>query len=175
MKHKNLTLTAILAAMLCVLAPFSVPLGAIPLTLATLAVYLISCLSSVKQSASAVIIYILLGAVGLPVFSGFTGGFHQLAGLTGGYIIGYIPCTLIISFAINRHENLKLIYPLSMLVGTAICYFFGTMWYSVQADTELISSFAVCVIPFLFGDVLKIIVASLAGYTLRNRLSKFIR
>ena len=174
MKHKNLANIAVSAAIICILAPFSFPLGAIPFSLATFAIYIISCLSTCKISLSATIIYILLGAAGLPVFSGFVGGFQQIAGITGGYIIGYIPCAFIISLFVNRFENKKLIFPISMLTGTAVCYLFGTAWYSFQTKANFIAAFAICVLPFLVGDIIKIAVASVLGFTLRKKLSKFI-
>ena len=174
MKHKNLTLIGILTAILCICSPFAFPLGAIPVTISILAVFLISCLSSPKQSIVAVIIYILLGATGIPVFSGFTGGIHQIAGITGGYILGYIPCSFTVSLLINKFENKKYIYPLSMIIGTAECYIIGTVWYSVQANMNFFDALTVCVLPFIFGDIIKIAVASIIGYTLRKRLSKYL-
>lgn len=174
MKHKNLALTAILAAVLCVFSPFSFPLGAIPLSLATFALFLISCISPPGRSVAAVIIYILIGAAGLPVFSGFTGGFQQIASLTGGYIIGYIPCAFTVSFLINKFKNSKIIYPVSMMSGTLVCYLCGTVWYSIQTKTDFVASLALCVFPFVIGDVLKIAAASVTGIILRKRLNKYI-
>lgn len=174
MKHKNLAITAITAAVLCVISPFSIPLGAIPLSLATLAICLISCISPPGRSVTAVIIYILLGAAGLPVFSGFVGGFQQIAGLTGGYIAGYIPCTFIISYLIGRFENSKIIYPISMALGIALCYLCGTAWYALQAGTDFVESLAVCVLPFIAGDIIKIVAASAIGIILRKNLKKYI-
>lgn len=174
MKHKNLVLTAIIAAVLCVVAPFSLPIGAIPLSFATLAVFLISCISPPKRSVASVIVYILLGAAGLPVFSGFVGGFQQIAGLTGGYIIGYIPCAFAVSYLTNKFENSKIIFPLSMTLGIAVCYLCGAVWYSIQTDTDFLASLAVCVLPFIAGDIIKIIAASAIGITLKTRLKKYI-
>lgn len=174
MKHKNLVLTAIMAAVLCVISPFSLPLGTIPLSFATLAVFLVSCISPPKRSVASVIVYILLGASGLPVFSGFVGGFQQIAGLTGGYIIGYIPCSFAVSYLTTKSEKSKFIYPLSMALGIAVCYFCGTVWYSYQTDTDFSAALAVCVLPFIAGDIIKIIAASAIGITLKNRLKKYI-
>lgn len=174
MKHKNLALTAIMAAVLCVFSPISLPLGAIPVSLSTLALFLISCISPPERSIAATVIYILIGAVGAPVFSGFTGGFQQLAGLTGGYIIGYIPCSFAVSFLISRFGKFKIIFPLSMLLGTLICYLSGTVWYSLQTQTAFAPSLAVCVLPFIVGDAIKIAAASAMGIILRKRLNKFI-
>ncbi len=99
----------------------------------------------------------------------------MITGVTGGYIIGYIFCALIIGLLINKFENKKFIYPISMVCGTAICYFLGTFWYMFQTESNIISAFTVCVLPFLIGDIIKISAASAVGFTLRKRLTKFIR
>ncbi len=174
MKHKNLALTAITASILCIFAPISLPFGAIPISLATFAVCLISALIPYKQSVAAVIIYILLGAAGLPVFSGFIGGFQQIAGITGGFILGYIPCALITSVFIEKFANKKYTYPLSMAIGVSVCYIFGTVWYSLQTNTGLPASITVCVLPFIAGDIIKISAASVTGIILKKRLKKYI-
>lgn len=174
MNTKNITLIGILAAVLCVLAPFSIPVGAIPVSLATFAVYIISCTVNKKYAMAAVIIYILLGAAGLPVFSSFTGGFQKIAGLTGGFILGYIPCSYIIAALTDRFENKKFIYPLSMISGTLICYTIGTIWYMLQTDCGFLTAVTVCVIPFLIGDAVKISAASCIGITLRKRIKKIM-
>ena len=168
MKAQKIALTGILAAMICLLAPLSLPVGAVPVSLATLAVYITACTAAPSQAAGAILIYILLGAAGLPVFSSFRGGFHMVAGVTGGYIIGYIPCALIISFMTLKWGNKKFIYPLSMVLGTALCYVTGTLWYAVQADVRFTAALSVCVLPFIVGDIIKIAAASALGITLRK-------
>ena len=175
MKAQKIAFTGILAAMICLLAPLSLPAGAIPISLATFAIYITACIVNVKTSVCAVIIYILLGAVGLPVFSSFRGGFHMLAGITGGYLIGYIPCAVIIGLLVGKFENKKWIYPLSITLGTAICYLIGTLWYMLQTDSGFSSALTVCVMPFIIGEIVKIPVASLVGMTLRKRLTGFIK
>lgn len=174
MNTKKITVTGILAAVLCVIAPFSIPAGAIPISLATFAIYIISCTVNKKYAIAAVIIYILIGAVGLPVFSSFSGGFHRIVGVTGGYIIGYIPCAYIIGALTDRYEYQKHIYPLSMILGTLICYAIGTGWYMIQTHSGLIPALTACVLPFLIGDAIKITAASCIGMTLRKKLKKFI-
>lgn len=174
MNHKKIAITAITASVLCVFSPISLPMGAIPVSLATFAICLISCITPWKQSVVAVIIYILLGAAGLPVFSGFVGGFQQIAGLTGGFIIGYIPCSFIVSFLIGRFPDKKYLYPLSMTLGIIFCYLSGTAWYSLQTDTDFKVAVAVCVLPFIISDAIKIFAASTLGFLLRNRLKRYI-
>ncbi len=174
MNIKKIVLVAILAATICVFAPLSVPAGAIPISLSTFAIYLVSCSVPPEYSVPAVAVYILIGAVGLPVFSSFTGGLQCITGYTGGYIIGYIPCAFIIGFLTDKFQNNKLIFPLSMAIGTAICYLFGTLWYMYRAETGFFEAAAICILPFLIGDILKITVASIIGITLNQRLKKFL-
>ncbi len=171
MKAQKAALTGILAATICLLAPFSFPIGAIPVSLATLAIYIISGTVKTKISVSAVIIYILLGAIGLPVFSAFQGGFQTITGLTGGYILGYIPCALIIGMLSEKYESKKWVYPLSMILGTVACYLTGTLWYMFQADCSFATAMTVCVIPFIIADIIKISAACTLCITLRKRLS----
>lgn len=170
---KNTAFIALLSAILCLLAPLSIPAGAIPVSLASFAVFIIASCVKTKQSLIAVIIHILLGAFGLPVFSAFTGGFHRIAGITGGYIIGYIPCALIIGLLVNKYENKKIIYPLSMASGTVLCYFTGTLWYILQTKSTIAAALLTCVVPFIIGDIIKITVSSILSIPLRKRLKTF--
>ncbi len=174
MKTKKSAVIGILAAVICVIAPFSLPLGPIPISLATFAIYIVSCTVNIKHAVPAVIIYIMLGAAGLPVFSAFSSGFQCVAGITGGYIIGYIPCAAIIGSMTDKFEGKKFIYPLSMVLGTLACYATGTLWYMHFTDCNFLTAFAVCVAPFLIGDAFKITAASCIGITLKKRLKKFI-
>lgn len=172
MKAQKIALTGVMAAIICLLSPLSVPSGVIPLTLATFAVFIVSCIADPKSAAGAVIIYILLGAAGLPVFSSFRGGFQVVAGLTGGYIIGYIPCALTVSLLVNKFPKKKFIYPLSMVLGTAICSLTGALWYALQSGVDFAAAFKAGVLPFIIGDTIKITAASVLGFTLRKRLNK---
>lgn len=173
MNIKKTVIIGILAAVICVFAPFSVPAGAIPISLSTFAIYLVSCSVGKKYSLPAVAVYILIGAVGLPVFSSFTGGLQCITGYTGGYIIGYIPLAFTVGLLTDTFPNSKIIYPLSMTTGTAVCYLFGILWYMHKAEIGFLEASAVCVLPFLLGDVIKIAAASLIGITVRKRLKKF--
>ena len=109
MKTRDIVLIGVFAAMICVFAPFSVPVGPIPVSLASFAVYIASALGA-KKGCAAVGIYILIGALGLPVFSGFSGGISKIAGLTGGYIIGYMFCALLSGIIIERAGNKKWLF-----------------------------------------------------------------
>ena len=174
MNIRKTVTVGILAAIICVFAPFSVPAGAIPISLSTFAIYIVSCSVSKNYSLPAVALYILIGTLGIPVFSSFSGGIHCITGYTGGYIIGYIPCAFIIGLLTDNFENNKIIYPVSMTAGTIICYFFGTLWYMHLAKCSFSQAVTVCILPFIIGDIIKIISASVIGFTLKRRLKKFV-
>lgn len=174
MNIRKTVIIGILAATICVFAPFSIPAGMIPISLSTFAIYIVSCTVPKKYSVPAVAIYILLGAIGLPVFSSFTGGLQCIAGYTGGYIIGYIPCSFLIGLLTDKYPDKKIIYPLSLIAGTLVCYLFGTLWYMHKAEIGFLNAAAVCVLPFVVGDIIKIAAASVTGITLKTRLRKFI-
>ena len=114
-----MVVTALMAAVTCILAPLSVPIGPVPISLTNFAIYLSLYLLDWKKGTLSYLIYLLLGLVGLPVFSGFTGGLAKLAGPTGGYIIGFIPMAILAGIVIDTFTN-RGIQILGMIFGTAI-------------------------------------------------------
>ena len=154
-KTYAMAVTALMTAVTCILAPLSIPIGPVPISLTNFAIYLALYLLDWKKGTVSYIIYLLLGLVGLPVFSGFTGGLGKLAGPTGGYIIGFIQ---------------RWIQILGMIIGTAICYAFGTAWFCVQAGYTVSAALAVCVIPFIPADLIKMVIAMIIGPEIRKRL-----
>lgn len=175
MKTRDMVLIGLFAAIICIFAPFTIPIGAVPISLATFAVYLAAVVLGRKNGTIAVVIYILIGIIGLPVFSGFQGGLGKVFGVTGGYLIGYIPCAFISGAIIEKFADKKTVYPAALVLGTIVLYAFGTLWFMVQSGNGLIHSLTVCVVPFLLGDALKIAAASLAGYKLRPYAFKDIK
>ena len=172
-KTRRLVSSALLAALICVLAPMSLPIGPVPISLATFAIYLASSLAGAKRAAIAVFVYILLGALGVPVFSGFTGGFQRIVGATGGYIVGYLPCALLTGFVVDRYrEKSALAYPLGMLLGTIVLYSLGTVWFILATQNSLAASLAICVLPFVPFDALKITAVSLLAPRVRSALDR---
>ncbi|HIV10342.1 MAG TPA: biotin transporter BioY [Candidatus Faeciplasma avium] len=169
-----IALTGMAAAVLCIMAPWQIAIGPIPITLATFAIYIISSLLDWQRASIATGIYILLGMVGLPVFAGFKGGFHVVFGVTGGYIVGYVFLALINAAVCSRLRH-WIKYPIGMLLGTAVLYAFGTAWYCVQSGSGLIPALAACVLPFLGFDILKIAAASLVAMAVKPALSKLRR
>lgn len=174
-KTKTITYIALLAALLCVLSPWAIPVGAVPVSLGLLAVYIVSSLIDFRYGAAATAVFVLLGAFGVPVFTGFSGGFAKIAGPTGGYILGYLPCSLVIGLLVDRFEKRVRVYPLAMLAGTAVLYSFGTVWFVCTTEATLKTALTVCVIPFLLGDALKIAMATALCFKLRFILKKSLK
>ncbi len=172
-KIRSMVFIALMAAIICIAAPFSIPmLGLVPVSLATFAVYLAGGLLGAKAGTAAVCVYIILGAIGLPVFSGFSGGLAKLLGVTGGYIVGYIPCAFLTgAFA---EKNKPFAAPIGMALGTLACYAFGTAWYMFFTKSELVPALMGCVIPFLIGDAVKIAAASAVTVPLRGKLKSIV-
>lgn len=171
LKTRDMTLIAVMAALICIAGPLTVPLGPIPLTLANFAVYLTGAVLGAKLGPIAVLIYLLLGMVGVPVFSGFSGGIQKLLGPTGGYLIGDLPCAFIIGLGVKKGETTpehKWKLPLFMVLGAVVLYTLGTAWFMVQSGNNLAASLAMCVTPFLPADVLKIAAASLLAWPIRK-------
>ncbi|MDE6732871.1 MAG: biotin transporter BioY [Oscillospiraceae bacterium] len=165
---------AIFAAIICIAAPVSVQVGPIPITLATFAIYLAGAILGGKRGMIAVIVYIMLGAVGLPVFSNFNGGFTALLGPTGGYIIGYIPLVLLTGIFSDMNSKKHWTMIIGMLLGTVALYTFGTAWFMIMTESSLGRALALCALPFIPGDALKIVCVSAIAMPLKSKLSSVI-
>lgn len=166
-----LVMTALMTAVICVLAPISVPIGPIPLSLAVLTIYLSVYLLGWRLGTLSVVVYIALGVVGAPVFSGFAGGLGKVLGPTGGYIIGYLPMALIAGLFF-QHSSSRVLHGIGMVLGAAALYTFGTAWYCIQASVGVVQAFGACVIPFIPAEALKILIVLLIGPTIRKRLAQ---
>ena len=166
-----LTTTALFAALLCVTAPFSISIGPIPISLATFTVYVAALVCGWKGGCLAVAAYLVLGAVGLPVFSGFMGGFERLVGPTGGYLIGYIPCAITVGLFSDMAKKHRVLWDIvGMILGTVLLYTLGTAWFMFVSGNTLSYSLAACVLPFIAGDSIKIAAATLVAEVVRSRV-----
>ena len=167
---RQLVLAALFAALTAVCSQIQIPLPMIPINLALFAVHLCGTLLGAKWGALSMAVYALLGAVGVPVFAGFGSGPAVLFGKTGGYIIGYILCAAIVGLLSRR---LGFTFPklcLSMAVGVIVCYVFGTAWFMAISGLNLATSLSYCVLPFLPGDAVKILLAAFLALRLRKPL-----
>ena len=145
------------------------------MSLATLMLYLSVYILGKRHATISCGVYLLIGLVGIPVFSGFTGGAGKLLGPTGGYLIGYLSLTFISGWLIEKWSVNRVGYlmqGLGLALGTAVCYLFGTLWLAYQSGTDFFASLGVGVLPFVVGDMVKIIVGVLVGNAVRRRLVK---
>lgn len=175
MKTLDMVYIALFACLMAICSWISVP-GEVPFTLQTMGVFLAIGLLGGKRGTLAVLVYILMGAVGLPVFSGFSGGIGKLVGVTGGYIVGFLASALVMWAMEALLGRKKWVLALSMVVGLLICYAFGTAWFMVlytssKGAITLGAVLGMCVIPYIIPDAIKIAVALL----LTNILKRFVK
>lgn len=170
MNTKKLILCALFAALTAVCSMVSIPLQPVPINLATLSVFLAGGLLGSKYGAVSQAVYVLLGVVGVPVFSNFSAGPHVIVGPTGGFIIGYIAGAWLTGFLVEKLGHGFFQSVVSMVAGLASCYLLGTLWFMFIMPASLSVALMACVVPFLIGDALKIAAASL----LVKRLYKLI-
>ena len=168
---KDLVLTALFAALTAVLAQIQLPIGPVPFNLAVFGAFLAGMLLAPAWAAASMGVYMLLGAVGIPVFAGFMGGPAVLLGKTGGYVIGYIFIALATALAVKRSGKLPVIGA-AMLAGLLVCYGFGTAWFMAVTGADLVSALGWCVLPFIVPDVCKGVLVCVLGRLLAGRLAK---
>ena len=166
----NMTSCALMAALMCVLCPVSVPIGPIPISLSILVILLTVYVLGTWRALVSYTVYLLLGAVGMPVFSGFQGGLAKLAGPTGGYLAGFWLMILVAGIIMEKGKRNLLVTILGMLVGVAIDYAVGTAWFVFQTESTVVHALDVCVYPFIVLDLAKIVVSCIVGALLRKRL-----
>ena len=163
----NLAVTALFSALICVCSFITVP-SAVPFTMQIFGVFFSLSALGGKRGTVSIIVYILMGLVGLPVFSGFKGGPGVLFGATGGYIFGFILSALIywlITALFGEKNAVKL---LAMFLSLLVCYTVGTAWfvliYSKNIESiGIVSALSTCVLPFIIPDIIKIVLALLAS------------
>ncbi|MDD6559011.1 MAG: biotin transporter BioY [Faecalibacterium prausnitzii] len=175
MMEKKLTtyqmaVTALMAAVMCVLGPLTVPIGAVPISLANFVICLTAWLLGPKFGTLSVAVYLCIGLIGVPVFSGYGAGLAKIAGPTGGYLVGYLLLALIGGLFIEKSKGNPVVSGIGLVLGDAACYVLGTAWFVFQMQCELGYALSVCVYPFLALDLAKIVVSCVVGALLRKRL-----
>ena len=161
---------AIMSAVTCILAPLSIPIGPVPISLTNLAIYFALYILGMKEGTVSYLIYLLIGLIGIPVFSGFTSGPEKLFGPTGGYLIGFIPMAVIAGLIIDRFTSKRFICLAGMAAGTILCYALGTAWLAYQAGMDWRAALWAGVIPFIPGDLIKMLLAIMIGPKIQAQL-----
>jgi biotin transport system substrate-specific component len=167
---KNITYCAMFACIIAIMSQIKITLpGLVPITLQTLAVYIVACLQKPKQAAISTFVYVVLGSVGVPIFAGFTGGLSVLFGPTGGYIFSFPLMAAVSSLIINKKDS-KTFHFVALIVGTILCYSLGTAWFMYVTGNSLLVSLVWCVFPFILGDMIKMVLATIFS----KKVSKYV-
>ena len=166
----QMAVTALMAAVMCVHGPLTVPIGAVPISLANFVICLTAWLLGPKFGTLSVAVYLCIGLIGVPVFSGYGAGLAKLAGPTGGYLVGYLLLALIGGLFIEKSNGNPVVSGIGLVLGDAACYVLGTAWFVFQMQCELGYALSVCVYPFIALDLAKIVVSCVVGALLRKRL-----
>ncbi len=150
---------------------------AVPFTLQTFAVYCAVGLLGPRTSAASIGLFMLLAAVGLPVFSGFRGGLGALLGPTGGYVVGFLFIPLAYAVVTRLASKGTVSYVVSMVISTAICYAFGTAWFVHVYMTDsggvgVAAALGMCVLPFIIPDIAKLAAATVLVAKLKPRIAR---
>lgn len=174
---QNLTTTALMAAILCLMGPIVIPIGMVPVSFANMAIYLAIILLDKKKALTCTAIYLLIGLIGIPVFAGFSAGAGKLLGPTGGYLIGYLIVSYIGGILLEKGKNWgnkrKLSQFFALSAGTLGLYFVGTVWLMYQSKLDWMTALTVGVVPFVLPDFIKIMIAISIGNAIKTRL-KFL-
>lgn len=167
MRIKDLTLCAVFSAIFALCSWIHIP-GPVPFTMQTFGIYLALFLLEGKKATISIAVYLLLGIIGLPVFSGLQGGISAVLGATGGYLIGFLAISLI--YWILSIKGVGGI--LSAAIGTIVCYITGTLWYALiylgGSFESIIAALMQCVVPYILPDAVKLSLA----YLVSRRIKK---
>ena len=171
---KDICVSAVAVALICVCSWIAVPIGGVPITLQSLAVFLTAVLLGVKRSIFAVIAYLLLGFIGVPVFAGFTGGVSKLLSPTGGYLLAFLWLTPLIAlfFQWKKLKFWRLVAVFA--VATLLLHIFGVLWLVLLVQNTSITSWwsawAICVLPCIFPDICKIFLGAFLAMKLQGKI-----
>lgn len=170
----QMTLAAIMTAITCVLGPLSIPIpiSPVPITLTNLVIYFTVCFLGWKLGTVSYLLYLIIGLIGFPVFSAFGSGFGKLFGPTGGYLIGFIFMAVICGLTFEKSSKKPVLFA-GLVLGSAVNYLFGTLWLAWQAHLTFPQALMAGVIPYLPGDLVKILLAVFLAPVIKKRLFSF--
>lgn len=164
---RMLVYASLLAALMAVGAYLAVPLGPVPIVMQNMFVFLAGLLLGGRWALASVGVYLLTGALGLPVFAGGLGGIGRIVGPTGGYLVGYLPAVFVVGY-VSEKARARIGYDvLAMICGSVVLYACGVSWLKILTGMTWSKTLAVGMYPFLIGDALKIAAAALIAKALR--------
>ncbi len=169
-KLRMMIVTALFAAIIGIMAQLTIPLPLVPITGQTLAIGLAATILGAKYGTLSVLVYLGLGAVGIPVFAQMSGGLGSLFGPTGGYLFGFLPTAFIIGFYLEKTGYTLLQAVIANIIGMFVALTFGTVWLMIIANLSWTAAFMGGFLPFLVVGIIKAVLAAWIGITVRNRL-----
>lgn len=172
MNTKRMTYIALFTALICICAPISIPLPMSPvaLTLGTFALYLAAYILEPKEALVATLLYLLLGAIGLPVFSGYAGGISRFVSAGGGYLVGYLVLVYGSSVAIHRFPKNRVLQLVGMFLSTCVTYMMGTFWMAKTMNTGFIATLPAGTFVFLPLDFVKMWIVCIIGQKIKKQV-----
>ena len=170
-KTKKLVLIAMCASIVCLLAQITIPLPLIPITGQTLAIGIVATILGSRHSTITILVYLMLGLIGLPVFSQFTSGFGILFGPTGGYLIGFIPTAFLIGLWLEKTSYTYRQAVIANLIGMCITLAIGAIWLKLYGALSWQKALVTGIIPFVPVGIIKAFLAAWFGIAIRQRLS----
>ncbi len=170
----RMTQIALMTAIICVVSPWVIvlPFSPVPVSLALFAVLLASYLLEAKDGLICCILYLILGSIGLPVFSGGVGGPGKLLGPTGGYLVGYLLVAGITGYMVKCFKGKRKLHLLGMALGVCGCYGIGTLWLCASMEVGINEGLMLGVVPYIPADLVKVVLVYVLGFELRQRMRK---
>lgn len=168
---KNMCYVGLFTAVIAIMAQISIPMPlGVPMTMQTFAITLAAIILGAKLSTISSLIYILLGAIGLPVLAGFSGGISKFVGPTGGFLISFPIMAFIIGYAVDHRTAFKGAFVVGLIAGTVVNYIVGIVMFCILTQSSVAVGFTACVLPFIPTAIIKAILAALIGFPIRKRL-----
>ena len=167
---QDITRISLFTALICISSYIKIDLPAVPVTAQTLAIMLAGSILNTRQAALSVLVYLLLGSVGAPVFSGGNAGLYIILGRFGGYLIGFLLGAIVISLMKGRKNNLVQMIFANIIGGIVVIDLFGALWFSAMTGMNLVQAFVVGALYFIPTDLIKAVIAAL----LAQRVNKVL-
>lgn len=172
---QDLTSIGVCTAVIAIMAQITIPMPfGVPMTMQTFAITLTAIILGGKKGAIASLIYVLLGAIGIPVLAGFTGGYQHLVGPTGGFLISFPIMAYIIGAAAEKRKDSHAIFIVGLVLGTVVNYVVGVFMFCLIMESNVVAGITACVLPFIPTAILKAIAAAVLGLQIKGRLVKVL-
>lgn len=169
---QNICLTGVFATIIVIMAQISIPMPlGVPMTMQTFAVTLAGIILGSKYGALSTLIYMLLGAIGLPVFANFTGGWQSFVGPTGGFLLSFPLMAFLIGLGVENRSKWKGSLPIGIILGTIVNLLCGLLMFCLLTNSSLTVGLATCILPFIPTTIIKEVLASIIGIQIKRHLN----